>query len=114
MGNRWKKFEKEYDEKARVYDSNRSDIWSMVQEILGKEEQQELQRVETKYWKLVLGSEWNIPQYIAQEEVVWGEMVEENIYIQYVNELMYSKQSQGWVNVQSVERKRSKIFEVEM
>ncbi len=38
-------------------------------EILGWEEQRELQKLITKYWRWVLGVQWNTPGYIIQEEV---------------------------------------------
>ncbi len=38
-------------------------------EIWGWEEQEDLQGLETKYWKWLLNLNWNTPQYIVQEEV---------------------------------------------
>ncbi len=38
-------------------------------EIWGWEEQGELQKIITKYWRWVLGFNWDVPSYIVQEEV---------------------------------------------
>ncbi len=45
-------------------------------EIWGVQEQEELQRLETTYWRWMLGLDWNTPQYLIQEEMgiemLWG------------------------------------------
>ncbi len=38
-------------------------------ETWGWVEQEELQKLITKYWRWVLGVKWNVPSYIIQEEV---------------------------------------------
>ncbi len=73
MGAVWGIGERHWKGEARIreklFGSLIEAIMTYGAEIWGWEEQRELQKLITKYWRWVLGVQWNTPGYIIQEEV---------------------------------------------